>query len=290
MRPDEDTTRQGFILVTASALAFSTAGLFTRLIATDVWTMLFWRGLSGGMTISLYIIWRERAATLRAFTSIGRAGLLAGACSTVATICFVNSLRLTTVADVTIIYATAPFLAALVAWLWTREKQSWATLAACALALLGVVVMFRAAISAGHMAGNLLALAMAALISTMMVIIRLNRQVSMLPAACLSAFACALAVLPLADPGNPTASELGWLILFGTTQFGLGLLLLTMGSRLISATQASLVGNLELPFAPFWVFLAFGELPPLLTCIGGAIVLAAVLLDLIAAQFRPRVA
>ena len=32
---------QGTVLVLASAFAFSTAGLFTRLVETDVWTMLF---------------------------------------------------------------------------------------------------------------------------------------------------------------------------------------------------------------------------------------------------------
>ena len=75
-------------------------------------------------------------------------------------------------------------------------------------------------------------------------------------------------------------------MLFGTLQFGTGLLLLTIGSRRISATRASLLANLELPFAPLWVWLAFDEIPSRLTCIGGAIVLAAVLTDAAADQRR----
>jgi hypothetical protein len=86
----------------------------------------------------------------------------------------------------------------------------------------------------------------------MMVIIRRHRAISMLPASCLSAFACAVAVLPLAHPLGVTGPELAVLALFGTTQFGMGLMLLTLGSRLISATRASLLGNVELPVAPFW--------------------------------------
>jgi hypothetical protein len=43
------------LIVAVSAIAFSTAGLFTRLISTDVWTMLFWRGLFGGLLIAAYI-------------------------------------------------------------------------------------------------------------------------------------------------------------------------------------------------------------------------------------------
>jgi drug/metabolite transporter (DMT)-like permease len=131
--------------VAASAIAFSTAGLFTRLISADVWTMLFWRGLFGGLLIAAYIGWREREATRAAFAAIGRAGVLTASCSTIGTICFVTALRETTVADVTVIYATAPFLAAGIAWAWTREHPRRLTLAASSLALLGVMVMCGAA-------------------------------------------------------------------------------------------------------------------------------------------------
>lgn len=172
-RPLEDASVRGWLgslLIATSAAAFSTAGLFTGLIAADVWTILFWRGVFGGLFIGAYIAWRHRAATVGAFRSIGRPGLVAAACSTVATICFVHALRRTTVADVTIIYATAPLVAAAVTWLWTRERENRITLGASVLALLGVLVMFRGALTAGHLVGNLLALAMTVLIATMMVI------------------------------------------------------------------------------------------------------------------------
>ncbi len=285
--PAERARLAGSLIVAAAAIAFSSAGLFTRLIAIDVWTMLFWRGLFGGLLIAGYIAWRERAATWAAFAAIGRAGLLVAGCSTIATICFVTALRQTTVADVTIIYATAPFLAAGIAFVWTRETPSLATLGASALALAGVVVMCGSAISGGQALGDLLALAMTALMALMMVVIRKNRHVSMLPAACLSAFACAIAVLPLSHPARVVTGDMVLLGLFGTTQFGLGLLLLTIGSRLISATRASLLANLELPFAPLWVWLAFGEIPSEPTYIGGVLVCAAVVLDLAADQLRP---
>ena len=123
---------------------------------------------------------------------------------------------------------------------------------------------------------------MTALMALMMVVIRRNRHVSMLPAACLSAFACALLVTPFARPASVDAADLALLVLFGTTQVGLGLLLLTVGSRMIPAPRASLLANLELPFAPLWVWLAFAEVPAAATLIGGGIVCVAVLLDLVA--------
>src|SRR5258707_8813364 len=89
------------------------------LIKLDVWTLLFWRGIFGGVFIACCILWQHRVRAFGAFQAIGGAGILAAGCSTVSTVCFINALRLTSVADVTIIYATAPFAAAAVAWLWT---------------------------------------------------------------------------------------------------------------------------------------------------------------------------
>src|SRR5471030_2484779 len=100
---DGDQRWLGILLIVASTVAFSTAGLLTRLIAVDVWTVLFWRGIFAGIFISFYIVWQSGRQTFAAIRAIGRAGTLAAFCSTLATICFVNALRLTTVADVTII-------------------------------------------------------------------------------------------------------------------------------------------------------------------------------------------
>lgn len=278
----------GALLVAASSVAFSTAGYFTRLIETDVWTMLFWRGLSGGIFIQGFVVVTRRGEAFDAFRNIGRSGLACAACSTIATICFIASLRLTTVADVTVIYATAPLIAAGMAWVWTRERPSAITIAASLLAMAGVALMCGSAIQNGAVAGDLLALAMTALIALMMVIIRRNRHVSMVPASCLSAFACAAIAFFFAHPTAVSASTLGLLLLFGATQFGLGLLLLTLGSRHISATKASLLGNLELPLAPLWVWIAFGETPAQSAYFGGGVVVVALVMDFLGDTMRRR--
>src|SRR5262245_24142080 len=278
----------GTALVLLSAFAFSTAGLFTRLIETDVWTMLFWRGLFGGLLIAGYVVWRDGGAgAMAALRRIGRPGLIAAGCSTAATICFINALRQTSVADVLVINATAPFITAAMAWVWTGVVERRSTLVASAVALLGVVVMVVPTLGTGQVLGNLLALAMTVLISGMMVVMRHHRAVCMLPAAALSAFLCALVVWPWAHPLSVTASDFGWLVLFGTTQFGLGQLLLTIGLRAISATRSALIGDLETPLAPALVWMVLGEVPAVMTCVGGAIVLAAVFGDMIAARERP---
>jgi drug/metabolite transporter (DMT)-like permease len=266
----------GTILTIVSAIVFSTAGYFTRLIPLDTWTILFWRGLFGGLFIGGFVVWRHRRDTMACLLGIGRPGLVVAALSALATILFINAFRLTSVADVTVIFATTPFLTAGLTWLWFGEQERWTTIAASAAALCGVAVMVGGAAMEGHIAGDLMASGTTLCIAIAMVMIRRHGATPMLPAVCLSAFLVSLGVCPFARPGAATMQDIVNLFLFGTTQFGLGLLLLTLGMRLISATESALLGLIETPLAPLWVWLAFGETPSAATLAGGAIVMAAV--------------
>jgi drug/metabolite transporter (DMT)-like permease len=279
----------GTVLLTGSAVAYSTAGFYTRLIHLDAWTMLFWRGLFGGLFLFTIVTWRERGRIVRAVRGIGRDGLLIAVCSAVATVCFLNALRLSSVADVMVIDATIPFLTAGIAWLVIGEREDRITLAASLAALTGVAVMAGPAIAGGRLLGDLLALAMAVLMSTVLVLIRRNPNVSMLPAVGLSAFLCALIVLPWAEPAALSGRDLLQLGLFGTTQFGLGLLLLALGTPLVSATRGALIGTLQTPLAALWVWLAFAETPAAATLAGGAIVLTAVVADIVVPRHKTAV-
>jgi drug/metabolite transporter (DMT)-like permease len=266
----------GIVLTTASAIAYSTSGFFTRLIHLDAWTILFWRGIFAGLFIGGFIVWQQRRSTLAAVRAIGGPGLVAAWLSTLATIMYINAFRRTSVADVMIITATAPFMTAALGWLWFRQRESWMTLLVSTVALVGAVVMVGGAVTEGHLFGDLLAFGMTLCMAIMMLVIRKHRATPMLPAACLSAFLCSVIVWPVASPGSAGPKDMGYLALFGTTQLGLGLLLLTLGARLVSATESALMGALEAPLGPLWVWLAFGEIPSPTTWVGGTIIMGAV--------------
>jgi drug/metabolite transporter (DMT)-like permease len=271
-----DRHAQGVLLIILSAIAYSSAGFFTRLIHLDAWTMLFWRGLFAGLMILCVIAVQERARTVAAIRAIGRPGLLAALCSTAATILYLNAFRRTSVADVAVIFAAAPFITAGLGWLWLGVTETWTTLVASLFALLGVSIMVSGTGSEGHLIGDLLALGMTGCMAVMMLIIRRHQQTSMLPAACLSALLCPLAVWPFASPFSIGLQDLSELFLFGTTQFGLGLVFLTLGGRLVSATENALINTFETPLAIAWVWICFGETPSVASFVGGIIVMSAV--------------
>jgi drug/metabolite transporter (DMT)-like permease len=236
-----DRHAQGILLIILSAIAYSSAGFFTRLIHLDAWTMLFWRGLFAGLMILCVIMAQERRNTWGAFRAIGRPGLLAAICSTTATILYINAFRYSSVADVAVIFAVAPFLTAGLGWLWLGVKEPWTTLAASLVALFGVTIMVGGAVADGHLFGDVLAFGMTLCMAIMMLIIREHHETPMLPAACLSALLCPLLVWPFASPFEVSMPDMLKLLLFGTTQFGLGLVFLTVGGQMVSATENALI-------------------------------------------------
>ena len=265
----------GVLLVILATVAWSTAGLFTKGLSADVWVINFWRGLFSALFILIYVIWRERGRTLACFASLGGPGWAAATVSSAATIAFLSAFKLTTVANVVVIYATAPFIAAAIAWLWLREKASGATLVASAVALFGVAIIMSGSLGSVNLTGDLLALLMTAGMALLIVLIRRYPDSPMVPAACVSALQLTVIGWCLSEPFTVPDGELVPLIGFGLVQ-AVAVVMLTEGARLIPAPVAALLGALEIPLAPIWVWLFLHEIPQTLTFIGGAIVLAGV--------------
>src|SRR5262249_32941439 len=88
----------GTLLLLASAVAYSTAGFFTRLIEVDAWTLLFWRGLFGGSFLAVVVAVQQRGHLWRSIRAMGWEGVVVAICSALATVCFLNAMRLTAVA------------------------------------------------------------------------------------------------------------------------------------------------------------------------------------------------
>jgi drug/metabolite transporter (DMT)-like permease len=176
-----------------------------------------------------------------------------------------------------------PFAAAGIAWLWLREAASPRTLLASVVAFAGIAVIVSGAHGASDYRGIVLACVMVLSISLMTVVIRKHRETSMVAAVGMSNFLASLISLPFAQHVIAIgANDLVILVLFGVLQVGMGLTLFTLGSRYLPSGQASLIATLETPLMPFWVWLVFDEVPSLRALVGGALVMGAVILDIMA--------
>jgi drug/metabolite transporter (DMT)-like permease len=275
--------RTGIALVVAAAVAWSTAPFFTRLVHFDSWTILFWRGLFGGGVIALFLVLVQGRRGARDLVAMPASGWLVAGLSTIGMVAFIPALQLTSVANVAVIIAMQPFAAAAIAWVWLGERARRGTLLASLVALAGVAITVSGAGGVTDYRGIGLAALMALAIALMTVAIRRHKGTPMIAAAALSNVLGSVVSLPLAHGiGAVTGADLGVLAMFGACQVGLGLTLFALGSRLLPSGQASLIATLETPLMPFWVWLAFAELPSLRALVGGALVMGAVVADIAA--------
>ena len=268
--------RTGLLLLLGATLAWSSAGLFARAIPLDTPTVILWRGMFGAAgLIGLLVLlkgWRGFAD----FTRLGGAGLLYALASGLGMLSFVGALKATTIAHVAIIYATVPFAAAALGWLVLRERPSRAALGASSVALAGAVTMVGLG-GEGQLAGDLMAMVMVICMATVMVIARARPRLPTLAAGALSSIWAPLASLPFATSEAITPATIALLAGFGLINTSLGFGLFIFGSRHLPAVTTALIGALETPLTPLWVWLVFDESPPAPTLIGGVVVFAAVL-------------
>src|SRR5215471_17543093 len=61
----------GTVLTASAAVAYSTAGYFTRLIELNIPTVLFWRGLYAGLFMSVCIVLLHGKETVASFATLG---------------------------------------------------------------------------------------------------------------------------------------------------------------------------------------------------------------------------
>jgi drug/metabolite transporter (DMT)-like permease len=281
------TPATGRLLVIASAVAWSTAGIFTKGVGADVWAVLFWRGLIAGVLMMSYLSWRGGDSHPRAWRKLGWPGWAAATAGSTATVCFIAAFKNTDVANVSIIYATAPFAAAAIAWFWMRERPAAATLVAAGLCVLGVLVMVGGSVGSANLTGDLFAMGMTLLMAVMIVIIRRYPERPMTlavgPLSCLQLVAVGWV---MGAPFDVSAMDL-WLLLGFGLSHAVATILLAEGVRGITASEAGLLGSLEVPLVPVWGWLILAEVPRMMTFVGGAVVLAT-LVWYLARDFRHR--
>ncbi len=124
-------------------------------------------------------------------------------------------------------------------------------------------------------------------IAAMTVTIRTHKNTPMVAAAAISNLLGSVVSIPFASGiASVTGTDLLILAMFGFFQVALGLTLFVLGSRLLPSGQATLIATLETPLMPFWVWLAFQEIPAPRALVGGALVIGAVIADIVSDDRR----
>lgn len=271
---------RGAWLVFGSATAWSFGGAIARFLSvSDSWTVVFWRSSFAAIFLLTFMLWQYgRKTSQQMFLAMGWPGVGVAACFALASTSFIVALAYTTVANVLLLQAGVPLIAALMAFLFFREQVSRTTWIAIAAVIAGVAVMVSESFS-GNVSpiGNALALLIALAFATATVITRRHAHVVMMPAVCLGTVMAACVAAQMAGRFAVSATDGALLFAFGALNLGLGLALFASGARLLPAAIAALIGIAETVLGPIWVWLIHNEIPSARTLLGGSVVFLALL-------------
>jgi drug/metabolite transporter (DMT)-like permease len=276
MAPPTALHRRGLLFVGLATVLWSLAGLFTRAVPhLDFGAILFARAGFGGVCglIVAFYDWRRGKLELARLKS--RMAPLIVLLSATAISGYVAALMTTTVADVLVIYATLPFLAAGLGFVFAGERPSRRTMLAASFAMIGVLVMVGDGLGQGRFLGQMLSFYMTAAFAGLVVAQRADPGLPVAPINALAALVSSAFGFSVAKSLQMSAFDIADLFLFGVSTITVAFALFMEGAKHVPSAEASLIAMLDVVMGPLWVWLAFAERPSWATAIGGAFVLAA---------------
>lgn len=261
------------VLVFIAALAWSTAGLFTRVLETDIPTTLFWRSVFGGSCVLLIYGVTERPKTMQVFFIFTLGEVITAFISAMGMMCFISAFFFTSIANVSFVYGAMPMVTMLLAWAVLREAVTRAGLATAALSGLGVVSLVWGRQNLNDFLGIILAMLMTVFMAAVTVSAKFFPEANAMKSAYLSSFMAAAIMLAFSQNLSATTHDILWLMLYGAVNVGLGFGVYLMGVSRVPVLVAALIGLVEIPLAPTWAFILFNEQVSSIVIFGGTLIL-----------------
>jgi drug/metabolite transporter, DME family len=274
-------TASPLLLVLGAAILWSTGGLFIKATHLSPFEVSFGRSLLA--TITIVIFTRSEGFGLNrisAITSFLYAALL---------ILFVVATKMTTAANAIFLQYTAPVYVLILEPIFYKEKfraRDFVTVAAC---VAGMSLFFVGKLRPQDVTGNLFALASGFCFALFFLLLRhskarqVNRAASAIYGNLIAVVLCAPAFFGAVRRGI-SPEDYARIAYLGIVQIGFAYLLFTAAmARGLRSLDAGIVGYVEPVLNPIWVFLFLGERPSGWAIIGGAIIIASVMVHMLLA-------
>lgn len=268
---------RGIMITATGALVMTSDTLLLKIIGHSGLTVAFWRGAL--MFVMFMLIWTVLRIIGQPIPLIGgRAGWLAAALFGGASILFVTSLAATAASNTLFLLATTPFWSALLSRIFLGERPAREVWVAMIAALLGVAVIVSTGLSSGHGVGDLLGLGAAVCMGSAFVVTRQSDAVLFM-APGIGGVLSAIVLIPWLPYLSLPAIAAAPMAVEGLLVMPAALGCLALGPRYLPAPQVALFLLLETTLGPVWVWAFLGEQPSSEVLVGGAFVVAAIVVQ-----------
>ncbi|MDA8757581.1 DMT family transporter [Candidatus Pelagibacter bacterium] len=269
----------GYALLLFGGFCLSWGGFIIRSFEeASVWQILLLRSIFFMVALTVFLISIYKKDTIKIIKDAGYPALLGGLVMSLSFIAFVVSMSNTTVANVVFIISTQTMFLAIFGYFYLKEKISLISFFSILLAMGGIIIMVGDSLSTGSFFGNIVALAIPINFSILVMVIRKNKNLDMVPAIFYSGFFSIIYGLILSESFVFTSHDILMGFFLGVPQLAFGFICITIGSRTTPSATIGLLMLTETLFAPLWVWLFLSEIPPYSVLIGGAIIILAIIL------------
>ncbi len=272
------------------------AGPVTRYVSPLAgFEVTFWRSLFAAITVLLFVSLQNNGNPLKPLRAAGWPGLVSGLMWSIMFCCFMIALNLTTAANVLLTQSLGPILTALLSWVIFKKSlglRTWLVIAVTCAAIAAMYVQDVSSLGGKHSLGVLIALGVPCAAAINWVIQQNAAQhqrakLDLTSGVMLGAFLSAAAMLPLALPFKANYLDFALLAFLGIFQLGIPCILAVKVMKRLAAHEASLLGLLEIIFGIALTWLVAGEKAGPTTLVCGAVVIAALMYDELAARNQP---
>ena len=269
----------GYILLLFGGFCLSWGGFIIRSFEeASIWQILFLRSFFFLLALIAFLFVTYKKNTFNIIKESGLPGLLGGFVLSFSFVAFVVAMSNTTVANVVFIISTQTMFLAIFGYFYLKEKVSLIGLISIFLAMSGIIIMVGDSISGGSLFGNIVALAIPINFAILVMIIRKNTKVDMVPAIFYSGIFSLIYGFFLAESFEFTKHDIWMGFLLGVPQLAVSFICITIGSRTVESATIGLLMLMETLCAPLWVWLFLNEIPPISVFIGGAVIISAIIL------------
>ena len=269
----------GYILLLFGGFCLSWGGFIIRSFEeASIWQILFLRSFFFLLALIAFLFVTYKKDIFNIIKESGLPGLLGGFVLSFSFVAFVVAMSNTTVANVVFIISTQTMFLAIFGYFYLKEKVSLIGLISILLAMSGIIIMVGDSISGGSLFGNIVALAIPINFAILVMIIRKNTKVDMVPAIFYSGIFSLIYGFFLAESFEFTKHDLWMGFLLGVPQLAVSFICITIGSRTVESATVGILMLMETLCAPLWVWLFLNEIPPISVFIGGAVIISAIIL------------
>ncbi len=272
--PALDQYTKGLLLTAIGGLTLTVDIPLIRLADGEPWSILLVRtGTTFVAALIIWVVWR--LVTPQAPQLIpGRAGLAVAALYGLGSITFVTAVFNTSTANLVFILAFTTMFAALLSWLFLKERPRPATFLAMAAMVFGVIIIVYDSVGGGGLLGDVMALCSALLIASAITISRASGKDMGFTALIGVVFPFLVAAAMVGNVGYAVGQP-WWIIFNGAIVMPISFFCLATGPRYISGPEVAMFYLLETVLAPVWVWMIFAETPSRNSLIGGTILVVA---------------